>query len=474
MTLAIGSLFSGSGMLDEAVRSVLGGEVVWHAEHEPPTEKNPTPTQAAARVLAYRYPGVPNLGDISTVDWSTVPPIDILTGGFPCQDVSHAGRRAGMTSGTRSGLWARMCDAIEVLRPAQVVIENVRGLSSACADSEMGRCPRCVGGTGPHDPVLRALGRVLGDLAELGYDTQWVGLPASDIGAPHERFRHFVLAQDADGPTRDQRRIATPGQAEGRWPRPDARRSGGASTAHAERGGRDGWARDQIGRPFGRAATAGAGQDAAADAHRNALRLESVTERRGGGTALAGHTVLACCGDRLDQHLPDRCIGQRWDGRGCPCTAHLVSHPEGIGRREGRTASAGVVGRPDAAECGAPTPADPDSDGLERVRRQFTIQRDTHRRDSADIAWGDYEPAIRRWEHVLGRPAPAPTETGTRGGQRLSRWFDEWMMGWPDGWVTDVPGITYREAIKICGNGVVPQQAAAALRFLLDVAERAA
>jgi DNA (cytosine-5)-methyltransferase 1 len=48
------------------------------------------------------------------------------------------------------------------------------------------------------------------------------------------------------------------------------------------------------------------------------------------------------------------------------------------------------------------------------------------------------------------------------------------MMGWPDGWVTDVPGITYREAIKICGNGVVPQQAAAALRFLLDVAERAA
>jgi DNA (cytosine-5)-methyltransferase 1 len=412
MTLAIGSLFSGSGMLDEAVRSVLGGEVVWHAEYEPPTEKNPTPTQAAARVLAYRYPGVPNLGDISTVDWSTVPPIDILTGGFPCQDVSLAGRRAGVSSGTRSGLWARMCDAIEALRPAQVVIENVRGLSSACADSEMGRCPRCVGGAGPHDPVLRALGRVLGDLAELGYDTQWVGLPASDIGACHERFRYFILARDAS------------------------------------RGGRD--------------ASQSAGQ-----------RGQSAWPARGSDLAPAPN---ATDGGHAAEwtHLPDRCIGQRWDGSGCPCTAHLVPHPEGIGRREGRTEPAGVVGRPDAAECGAPTPADPDSDGLERVRRQFTIQRDTHRRDSADIAWGDYEPAIRRWEHVLGRPAPAPTETGTRGGQRLSRWFDEWMMGWPDGWVTDVPGITYREAIKICGNGVVPQQAAAALRFLLDVAERAA
>lgn len=92
---------------------------------------------------------------------------------------------------------------------------------------------------------------------------------------------------------------------------------------------------------------------------------------------------------------------------------------------------------------------------------------------SAGTQWGKYEPAIRRWER-LTRPAPAPTEPGPRGGQRLSRWFDEWLMGWPDGWVTNVPGITRNDALRICGNGVVPQQAAAALRWLLNAQERAA
>lgn len=405
----IGSLFSGSGMLDEAVRSVLGGEVVWHAEHEPATEKNPNPTQAAARVLAYRYPGVPNLGDISRVDWATVPSIDVLTGGFPCQDVSHAGRRAGLSAGTRSGLWARMCDAIEALRPATVVIENVRGLSSAEADSAVEPCPGCVG-DGSRS-VLRALGRVLGDLAELGYDAQWVGLPASDVGAPHERFRYFILAQDPHRSACDQWGLAAPGQA-----------------------------------PSGRAwaDVGGSGRAPVADADRDALRQQPVTERRGDGAALA------------------------------ELNRQAVSDTTRDGRREGWTEPAGVVGGSDAAQRSAPTPAHADSDGLQSVGRQLDIQRHTHRRDSADIAWGEYEPAIRRWERALGRPAPAPTERGTRGGQRLSRWFDEFMMGWPDGWVTDVPGITYREAITICGNGVVPQQAAAAVRYLLTVATRAA
>lgn len=82
--------------------------------------------------------------------------------------------------------------------------------------------------------------------------------------------------------------------------------------------------------------------------------------------------------------------------------------------------------------------------------------------------WGDYADAIHRWE-TLTRPAPAPTETGPKGSPRLSAHFTEWMMGLPDGWVTDVPGITRNEALKACGNGVVPQQAAAALRWLLTL-----
>ena len=81
--------------------------------------------------------------------------------------------------------------------------------------------------------------------------------------------------------------------------------------------------------------------------------------------------------------------------------------------------------------------------------------------------WGDYAAAITHQEQAFGRPAPEPTEPAPKGGRRLSCRFDEWMMGLPDGWVTDVPGVTHNEALKACGNGVVPQQAAAALRWLL-------
>jgi DNA (cytosine-5)-methyltransferase 1 len=84
--------------------------------------------------------------------------------------------------------------------------------------------------------------------------------------------------------------------------------------------------------------------------------------------------------------------------------------------------------------------------------------------------WGDYAAAIARWETVLGRPAPAPTMTSAKGNPQLSPRFVEWMMGLPAGWVTDVPGITRNEALKALGNGVVPQQCAAALRLMLGQA----
>ncbi|MGH9088807.1 MAG: hypothetical protein ACRDYZ_11990 [Acidimicrobiales bacterium] len=80
--------------------------------------------------------------------------------------------------------------------------------------------------------------------------------------------------------------------------------------------------------------------------------------------------------------------------------------------------------------------------------------------------WGNYAATVGRWETVT-RPAPPPTAIGPKGKPRLSPRFTEWMMGLPDGWVTDVPGITRNEALKACGNGVVPQQAAAALSLLL-------
>lgn len=82
--------------------------------------------------------------------------------------------------------------------------------------------------------------------------------------------------------------------------------------------------------------------------------------------------------------------------------------------------------------------------------------------------WGKFEPAIRRWESVLGRPAPSPTKPdGRDGAHRLSSAFTEWMMGVPEGWITDC-GLKRNEELKACGNGVVPQQAELALRILLD------
>lgn len=80
--------------------------------------------------------------------------------------------------------------------------------------------------------------------------------------------------------------------------------------------------------------------------------------------------------------------------------------------------------------------------------------------------WGEYGPAIRRWES-LTRPAPEPTKLNTKGNPKLSDEFDEWFMGLPAGWIADVPDVTWNEALKACGNGVVPQQCAAALVYLL-------
>lgn len=194
--MKIGSLFSGYGGLDLAVSAVTGGEVVWHCEW----------ADAPSKILAAHYPDVPNYRDVTKVDWSTVEPVDILTGGFPCQDLSIAGKRAGLKEGTRSGLWSYFCEAIEYLQPRMVVIENVRGILSASAHSEVESCPWCMGepSDGKPEPSLRALGAVLGSLANLGnYEARWMGLRASDSLAPHGRYRIFIVARRIDEPVQD-------------------------------------------------------------------------------------------------------------------------------------------------------------------------------------------------------------------------------------------------------------------------------
>ncbi len=181
--MKIGSLFSGYGGLDIAVSNVTGAEVAWHCEWD----------DAPSKILERNFPDVPNYRDVTKVDFSAVEQVDILTGGFPCQDLSLAGKRAGLKEGTRSGLWSEFARAIDTIRPKLVVIENVRGLLSATAHSDVEQCPWCMGDA-DGEPVLRALGAVLGDLADLGYDAQWTGVRAADAGAPHNRFRVFIVA----------------------------------------------------------------------------------------------------------------------------------------------------------------------------------------------------------------------------------------------------------------------------------------
>lgn len=181
----IGSLCSGYEGLGMAVTDLLGGSLAWVADNDP----------AASAVLAYRHPDVPNLGDISEVDFTQQEHVDVLTAGFPCQDVSCAGARAGLAEGTRTGIWSHVARAIAEQRPRLVLLENVRGLTSAKAACDLEYCPGCMGDR--PDRIMRALGAVLADLAEIGFDAEWECVPAAAVGAPHRRERIFVLAWPA-------------------------------------------------------------------------------------------------------------------------------------------------------------------------------------------------------------------------------------------------------------------------------------
>lgn len=191
-----GELFAGYGGLALAVEAVFGAQTAWVAEWD----------EAPSKILAHHWPETPNHRDVTTVDWANIEQVQIISGGSPCQDISAAGARRGMTEGTRSNLWVAMREAIAIQQPELVVWENVKGAFSAKATSDMEPCPGCMGGGGATQHSLRALGRVLGDLSSLGYDAQWSTIRASDIGTPHHRERVFILAHRRDTYTWRERR----------------------------------------------------------------------------------------------------------------------------------------------------------------------------------------------------------------------------------------------------------------------------
>lgn len=159
----VGSLFAGIGGFDLGFTRA-GFQVAWQVEID----------EWCRRVLAKHWPDARRHDDVKTFpptdsdEWR----VDVLCGGFPCQDISNAGKRIGI-EGERSGLWSEFARIVRVVRPRYVVVENVAAL------------------------LDRGLGRVLGDLASCGYDAEWDCLSAGAFGAVHFRERIFLVAYPA-------------------------------------------------------------------------------------------------------------------------------------------------------------------------------------------------------------------------------------------------------------------------------------
>lgn len=154
--MRFGSLFTGIGGLDLGLERA-GMTCAWQVENDP----------YAKKILEKHWPHVTKFDDIRDVSYP--PCVDLIAGGFPCQDISVAGKGAGL-AGARSGLWREFHRIINEVRPTWVLIENVPALRT------------------------RGLRTVLSDLRASGFDAEWDGLPAQAFGAPHRRDRIFVVA----------------------------------------------------------------------------------------------------------------------------------------------------------------------------------------------------------------------------------------------------------------------------------------
>jgi len=169
--LRVLDLFSGIGGFSLGLERTGGFETVAFCEIEPFPRK----------VLAKHWPEVPCYEDVTKLTGDILRrngiAVDVITGGFPCQDISFAGKQSGIKEGTRSGLWSEIVRLIGELSPRYVIVENVAALLS-----------------GPSEQRGGWFGRILSDLAECGYDAEWENIPAAALGAPHRRERVWIVA----------------------------------------------------------------------------------------------------------------------------------------------------------------------------------------------------------------------------------------------------------------------------------------
>jgi len=169
--MTFGSLFSGIGGIDLGLERA-GMKCLWQVEINP----------FCRRVLKKHWPDVKRLDNVKFAGAKNLEPVDLVAGGFPCQDVSEAGKRTGIQKDNNSGLWIEFHRIICELRPRYVFVENVTGL------------------------LIDGMGRVLGDLASIGYNAEWEVLSAADVGAPHLRKRVFIVAHSDSAGRQEQRR----------------------------------------------------------------------------------------------------------------------------------------------------------------------------------------------------------------------------------------------------------------------------
>lgn len=446
--LTVGSLCTGYGGLELGLAELTDVRLLWVADNDP----------AATKVLAHHYPHAVNLGDLTAVDWARVLRVDAITAGWPCQPWSLAGKREGAKD--ERAIWPAVADAVRSVRPRLVFLENVPSIAAA-----------------------GELARACGDLASAGYVGAWDSVRAADVGAPHRRERLFIVGARADpdgeaGPVGDRPEAAAPGDrsrvVDGAAPDPG--RSGPQGRFGAERpdpGGRDDGPADRD----AAAQRGGAAADPPGD-RRHEGRTEPTRVQRGPDAAVGGDDAAcrACAhgfefhdGDGFCIHCPNGCY---WGA-----DVGVVPNPDGDPIRAQQIAFARGRG-PAVADEDGQTAADPDRDGREGVPAgdRPAGSLDLEAGDDVDgrggpIDWAGYGPAIERWERELGRPAPVPTVLGRRGGPQLNPRFVEFLMGLSDGHVTDVPGLSRNQQLKLLGNGVVPQQAAYAFGSLIALLE---
>ncbi len=410
--MRLAELCAGYGGLGMAMRAAgWPVELDWYAENDPD----------ASAVMAAHHPGVANVGDITAADWSRCGPVDILAAGYPCQDLSNAGKRAGI-EGARSGVWRNVAGAVRDLRPGLVVLENVSA------------------------HLARGFGRVVGDLAEVGYDATWTCLRASDVGAPHRRDRVFILAEpaDADGQRVREQLVAVAARHGAPVAGPDRPHAGGLIPTPGARLGdsRRGAPSDVV--AGGRMASGRRNLDDAV------ALLPTPAARDSGRGSGYGEEPGRPLSETVHRLLPT------------PVAKDAQGGPRAIVPRTHDGTDFGPSLRDVALLQLLPTPTATNFRGNAHNGRGEPLLL-----GAVTDRWGQYSDAIGRWQDQLGREAPDPTVPGKRGGPQLSHLFVEWLMGLPEGHVTGV--LDRKPALRVLGNGLMPQQGAAAYSSLLDV-----